>query len=295
VEIPSQSRLLALFEHKEGDETGIHTQLGAWMDRDPKAFLGEAAQFLKAPALSAGSRRLIRFLLSRDSLLDVLCDPGLTLEEMNGLTRAALQIDARTDVSLARKLAADDAGKFTPDGAARMMHVLAQVSNGNRLMPFLLRLSRQRNRPRARLQAGKMIGQARNTAKWIESRVTHSDPRMRANALESLWGIDSLEARNVMREASRDSNNRVAANALFALHCMGDEWAAGELFQMAVSGSPLFRASAAWAMGETGDAQYREALGRMMGDAHAVVRKRAFSALRKVRDALRVESETVVA
>ena len=96
-----------------------------------------------------------------------------------------------------------------------------------------------------------------------------------ASAVEALWGVDTAEAKTVLRAAARDANNRVAGNALFALYGIGDTWAISELFKMAASDSPQVRSTAAWAMGETGDPRFSETLGRLMSESNVVGRRRA--------------------
>jgi hypothetical protein len=62
--------------------------------------------------------------------------------------------------------------------------------------------------------------------------------------------ISSLHS---IETAARDANNRVAATALFAGYAIGEEWTVPESPRMSGSELPVFRASAAPAMGETGD------------------------------------------
>ena len=82
--------------------------------------------------------------------------------------------------------------------------------------------------------------------KTAERLLTKRDPRVRANAIEALWGSDSALARGLFREASRDVNNRVAGNALLGLYLLGDTSAVPQILKMAAQPDPLFRATAAW-------------------------------------------------
>lgn len=54
------------------------------------------------------------------------------------------------------------------------------------------------------------------------ARLGESDPRVRANAIESLWGVDSPEARTLLSFATNDANNRVVGNALLGLYHLGN-------------------------------------------------------------------------
>ena len=57
------------------------------------------------------------------------------------------------------------------------------------------------------------------------------------------------------------------------------------MINLAAHESPLFRASAAWVMGETGDPRFTDALRRLISEPDPSVRKRAFSALAQIKTA----------
>ena len=106
-----------------------------------------------------------------------------------------------------------------------------------------------------------------------------ADPRIRANAVEGLWGIDDAESRSLLRIVAKDENNRVVGNALLGLYRSGDCEAITALVKMADGVPPNFRATAAWAMGESGDPRFRDALRVLAGADDAGVRKRAAASL----------------
>ena len=155
-------------------------------------------------------------------------------------------------------------------------------------MPWPERFVR-RSAPERRSKAAVMIGSAGASAgrsvEWARNRLSDIDPRTRANAVEALWGNDTAYVRALLRTAARDSNNRVAGNALFALYSIGEMSAIQDLLKLASSEVPRRRASAAWVMGETGDKRFADVLGVLTGDTNATVRKRAFAALELVRNA----------
>jgi hypothetical protein len=130
-----------------------------------------------------------------------------------------------------------------------------------------------------------MIGRGSLSAKWVMGRLSESDPRVRANAVESLWGVDTPEARTLLSFAVNDSNSRVVGNALLGLYYLGDSSVLTDVVKLVGAISPLFRASAAWVMGEAGDPRFTEALRRMISDPDAAVRKRAFAALGQIKTA----------
>ena len=131
--------------------------------------------------------------------------------------------------------------------------------------------------PREQMKAAKnAIGTAR------AFREAHS--RHRANALEALWGNGSQEARELLHEASRDTNNRVRANALFGLYQLDDTSSVSGITEMALSLEKLFRQSAVWVIGKTADQRFSELLLRLFEDPELAVRREAFKAMRGVKD-----------
>jgi hypothetical protein len=278
------AQLETLVEEFDRDVAGAREQICTLCERDPRAFQDAAVRLLKTWYTSRGIQYVVSLLAASDLLLVALCNPALTRDGAISLARAAMETDAAMDVRLAKTVAEKAGAGLPAAAAARLMDVLDAVSHGNRIMPSLLRLLRQPD-AQLRSKAVLMIGRASRNVKWVQNRLADADPRTRANAVEALWGIDTTEARELLRVAAADSNNRVAGNALFALHRMGDAWAEPELLKMATAESAAFRASAVWAMSETGDPCFLEAVAHRMGDADAMVRKRAFSALGRLKNA----------
>ena len=255
--------------------------------RGPQAFYEAALEILADHDDSRGVQCLIAVLIERDLLLSTLSDPSLTREQAIKLARTAASTGVMIDVGVARHLA--EHGPAVGDGSCppeihRLMDVLAEISDGVRILPSLMALTRVSN-PYLQSKAVLMIGRLNHSVKWVQSRLGESDSRVRANAVEALWGVDTEEARNLLRSAARDGNNRVAGNALVALHRLGDCWAIPELLGMASHESRRFRATAAWVMGETGDPRFTKVLGRLVGEPHAGARTRAFAALGRIKAA----------
>ena len=150
------------------------------------------------------------------------------------LGRAAKRVDPMIDVALARSLADSAIG----DGAvhiadpARLMEILCEIADAGRIMPSLMRLLRHPN-ANLRSKAVKMIGRGSRSAKWVMGRLSESDPRIRANAVESLWGVDTPEARTLLNFAASDANNRVVGNALLGLYYLGEASVLAEVINLA--------------------------------------------------------------
>ncbi len=251
----------------------------------PEVFRDASVEVLKTAADSRAVQCLIGVLVSHGLLLTVLCHPALAREQVLVVARIAQRVDSTAESTIAKSLAdgvmSNDPG-VRPKDAARLLEVLSEISDGSRILPSLLRLLRHPD-PHLRSKAVKMIGCGSRSAKWVQGRLAETDPRVRANAIESLWGVDSPEARELLQASVHDGDNRVAGNALVALHRIGDSGVIPDFFRMAAHDSQRFRVTAAWAMGESGDPRFSEALARLLRDGHPPVRTRALAGLGRIK------------
>jgi HEAT repeats len=274
-----------LFHHDA--ETG-RDQIRGLLEQAPQQFQDGVVRVMKSTTANArGVQFMVGLLAGSDSMIPTLCDPALNLEEAVSLARMALQLDPTLDAVLAKKLADATAQGAPIRNAGRLMDILGRISSGSRITSSLMRLWRSSD-PQMRSKAVLLIGRGSRNIQWAQSRLAETDPRLRANAVEALWGADTAEAKEFLRAAAGDGHNRVAGNALLALYRMGDTWVVPELFKMAAADSPLFRSTAAWAMGETADPRFSETLARMVGETNAIVRKRAFLELSRLKAAAKM-------
>ena len=264
----------------EADARGNRELIRNLLDNDRGAFYASSIEILKISTETRGAQYLVALLVANGMLLEALGDPALSREQAFGLGRAAVRIDPACDASLARGLADSESGQgtvFVRD-APRLMEVLCEIGDPGRMMASMLRLLRHPN-PFLRSKAVKVVGRGSKSAKWVRQRLTDPDPRIRANAVESIWGVDTIEARTLLQFAAADGSNRVKANALLGLYYLGECAALTELVRMAGDESGVARSSAAWAMGETGDTRFVGTLRRLLNDTDPNARKRAFAAL----------------
>ena len=275
-----------LVRNFEADASASRQQIRDLLDNHREIFCASSIEILKTTGDSRGAQYLVALLVANGMLLQAICNPDLSKEEALSLGRAARRIDPMTDVTLSRSLAESGAGGGSVHIAdpARLMDILCEIADPGHIMPSLMRMMRHPN-TYLRSKAIKMIGRGSLSAKWVMGRLSESDPRVRANAVESLWGVDTPEARTLLSFAVNDANNRVVGNALLGLYYLGDSPVLAEVMKLAGVESPLFRASAAWVMGEAGDPRFTEALRRMISDPDAAVRKRAFAALGQIKTA----------
>ena len=74
--------------------------------------------------------------------------------------------------------------------------------------------------------------------------------------MEALWQSSEQNLRPVLLIAGRSPHNRVAANALLGLYKHGSLDSIPLLLRMAADPDSTRKASALWAMGETGDPRF---------------------------------------
>jgi hypothetical protein len=250
---------------------------------DKADFLRSALPILASETESRGARHLISVIVESGLLLPVLSSSLFTREQALAVAQAALAVDSAIDVHLARALA--DYVPADTESHARLMEILSIISDGVRIFPSLIRLLRHSN-PRIRSKAVLMIGRGNRSPRWVRQRLADTDPRIRANAAEALWGLDNQEARDLLASLVHDSSNRVAGNAILGLYRLGDCSMVPEILALARHDSPVFRATAAWLIGEIADPRFTDAVAALLRESNAVVRRRAFAALNKIRAAV---------
>jgi HEAT repeats len=279
-----RTSLSEVIRNFEADPPGNRKLIRDLLDNDRGLFYTSALEILKSSPDSRGVQYLVALLVANGMLLEALCDPALDRDQAMTLGRAAVRVDPMADAGLARGLADSETGQGSVlvRDAPRLMEILCEVGDPGRMMASMLRLLRHPN-PYLRSKAVKVVGRGSKSPKWVRQRLNEADPRIRANAIEALWSVDTAEARLLLQFAAADGNNRVAANALLGLYYLGECSALVELVKMAANESPLFRSSAAWAMGETGDFRFTDMLRRMLNDPDQTVRKRVFTALARIR------------
>jgi HEAT repeat protein len=216
-------------------------------------------------------------------LVDALCESALSRDQSMALARAAMRVDPMSDAAIARRLADSAIGHGEAIGdPARLMEILSEIADASRVLPHLMRLLRHPN-PYLRSKVVKMIGRGGRSVKWVKGRLNEADPRVRANAIEALWGVDTPEARSLLELATNDADNRVLGNALLGLYYAGDCAVLEDLVKLSAHESKLFRATAAWVMGRTGDLRFSDIIRRLLLEPDGLIRKRALSALTDIK------------
>jgi hypothetical protein len=255
---------------------------------DPDQFYRGALNALRtAGEESRGLRFLVGLLATHDVLEPLLCEASLPVDRAAAALRIAIQLDPMVETGLARHVAEGvTTGRYPllATNASRLLDILARVSDGTRILPSLSRLLHS-NDVGLRSKAALIMGRSNRSAVWVQSHMTDADPRLRANAIEGLWGVGTEQARDLMMSSLHDTNNRVVGNALYGLYSMGEAVCLAETVKLAAHPVAVFRATAAWVMGETGDSRFRLPVAQLLRDEHPMVRSRALWAVARIKAA----------
>ncbi len=261
---------------------------------DPNAFVDAAIPVLREGAGSQGVTYLLMLLAGHGVLLKPLCDPHMfTFEQACGLARRLTLLDPRFDVRLLRSLLQDGGGTSPQDleritgtpAGVRLLEILAEVSDGTRVLATMTQLLRHGN-SHVRSKAALLVGRGNKSHKWVQERLGESDARVRANAVESLWGSDTAGARGVFFSALKDGDPRVVANAVLGLYRLGDPASVRLTLDLMSHPQAAFRGASLWVMGETGDQRFMPFVARLIGASEPPLRGNAFRAAAKLKKAI---------
>jgi HEAT repeats len=246
--------------------------------RSPKLFLAAALSMLESTSLAGDRRKLyMQFVECPEFLLELVHPDRLSRTQLIAVCQELKQIDDFLDLRLARLVPGRHADEYglPPETILRLLDVLHMISSGPRLVQVLGHLTGSRNE-RIASKATILMGHRLRSENWVRNHFESKDARLRASVVEGLWGVDTPFARNCLRQSLNDGDNRVAGNALFGLHLLGEQAVDRQAEQMLGDSRPNFRRTAAWVMGRIGKPEFVKALERAaQEDEDAGVRETA--------------------
>lgn len=260
---------------------------GDWLDQD--ALLMAVAGVLLAEGKdSQMTRQVLARLLRRGLLGEVL---ALLARTDPGAVSLALQLAARLDPAAARTLrpASGQPRRVSAEEQAALAEWLRLAAYA---VEKLDAAQEDRHlRSRLALAWGRLSRIAAEGEAWLDD----SDSRVRANAVESLWGRSDPQAVELLARKLDDPHHRVAANAAVGLYLAGRAESVSALASMARHEDHARRAAAVWAMGRTGDARFLPLLAELRRSKAAPVSllRNIVLARERIRQAEELPRETV--
>ena len=133
-----------------------------------------------------------------DSLIHLLVDEkALTHEEAFSMVRRMAASRPMLEARLLRKMLenADGLGAAVPrEIAQRVMSMVEAISDSSRVTVYLTQLERHPS-AEVRSKAALLLGRGNVNVGRVRRFLTSQDARVRANAVESLWGMNTPQAR----------------------------------------------------------------------------------------------------
>jgi HEAT repeat protein len=299
----AQDRILEEYLDRAVDEFDTNGVARVFLRRlsyeSPAQFLPAAMRHLCSNYSSNAHRFLAMLALHHEEVIGYLTNPAVATGEIaEKLFKRFLEVDPSFDVKLARMLPdrsyANHAVALDGARAIRALDILDRQSQGRRLLPILGHLPGAED-SKVAAKATLFVGRRVQSPDWVAKALARPDQRVRANALESMWGVNLPAAVEILEKCADDRSNRVLGNALVGLHIVGHRSIDSELMALSKTASADRRSTAAWAMGRVANGQWTGELTRMVKDDHPLVRSMAIRSLLAMRRTENVNPEIAVA
>lgn len=247
--------------------------LDALAARHPMEFRTWAVAWICDGGHGPKAHRLLRILHQNQLLEDLLTNPAaMPLRDAIRVARLAQHSIAHFD-----RVVAETIGGGTEAQVKRALQLLQHLQLTDGVNPGLAKALFNRNE-RIRSLVSRLLGRLCDNRATIGALLNDRDARVRANAVEGLWGSNHPVALDLLQRALRDPNNRVAANAALGLFKIGDPSGIESLRRMSNHPHPRHRISAAWCIGQTADPDLCPLLEVLADDPVPRVREAAQSA-----------------
>lgn len=286
----SENEFDVLLERYEDDPAVCSKLIRTYALAEPGTFV----RYAQAAIMQRQSSRAVKFITGlaiSAGIIPVLLETySRNRFEALNLAKKITQAEPRFDLTLAEhviKPASSSSAEETLINS--VLDILDTISEGDLLVPTVLKLLKHPN-PKVRSKAALFVGSRTQNMAWAASRSQEYDPRVRANILESLYGLNSDFVIQMFRTHTADENNRVAGNAVLGLYLLGEAASIPLICNLAKHPDARFRNTAAWVMGRTGDPRFAPVFSELLNDPDELVRSQSFKGLREMKKAVRAAS-----
>lgn len=253
---------------------------------DFRFFIATASELLRSGKDLRLSRLILHMIRENEETLDQLLfeDDTFAPETAASIAMLAVKLDPKLQphwiVGLQNEI---EKGNIVGKAGRviRRLDILARCSELIRLAPTLTQLCRHSD-ARIRSKAVLLLAQLPSGV-VAAGAIEDSDARVRANAIEAMWGRSDKQAIEVFEVGSRDTHQRIGANSLIGLHNAGQLSAIRGILRMADDTDPVRSAAGIWAMGHSKDPRFLDYLQQRLRDTADPHRKSIIRAARLIK------------
>jgi hypothetical protein len=282
-----QSTIAPLLEQFSARPVAVKDELRTYAECDPDGFLKEVLPVVRSNGDPQARLYLVHLLLKSRLLVEYLVDASQSvLEDAVAVAKTIRDLGVPIVSGLENAFIASLKDKSAGAIVIRLMELSRALSLDKLIMQFQDELMAHTD-TKVRSKAALEIGLASKNPAWVVRMLLHGDPRVQANAVESLWDSADHNVRSVLMIGARSPHGRVAANGLYGLYRQGALESVTQLLKMAADADPDRRASALWAIGETRDPRFLPWLTRAYEKAEGKEKQRVLRAMSRVRQQVR--------
>jgi hypothetical protein len=223
------------------------------------AFLRALAAEAELDVKDRGFRYAIILLMNKDVLTPAIANPSMTtFAQSLRLTRCMLDLDSNFVNALLRALLTRQDMK-DPACTLRVLDIISECASHLANWRSLARIH-QDGDARVKRKCATLLARFRFDDRAGLDLFRRSDPRVRANIIQTIWDAEQAKVDALLGVAIHDEDNRVAGNACLALYNAGGPRSLARLATLLDSAEPKDRITAAWVLCRCRDGRFANRL-----------------------------------
>ena len=267
-----------------------HEQLQQWKTEHHAEFLKQAIELLESGQGNSFSQIVLKLLRQDASSLKQLVATAdlLSLDDSIRMLRVASKNDAGYQNHLVSNVKSeiDHSGAWiAKQELTRVLEILSQSVDAEHLEGILTLLSEHPD-PRLRSKVAMLAGSMLREQPKCVALLKDPDPRVRANAIASLWGRRDSESIHIFKEASLDSYHRVIANGVYGLYMAGEISSVRGILKLVRDADLDRQLAGGWLMGQTADPRFLNVVEEYLTVKTGRVKLALLNASRKIKKRL---------
>jgi len=237
-----------------------HQQMQEWKAEHRADFLRMAIGVLEQGSGNSFSQLLLQVCREDSSSLSQMLVTAdlLSLDEAARLLRVSTKNDPSYQVSLIANVKAElekNTSGLANAEFSRVLDILSRSVDVDKLGGILSSLVEHPDE-RVRSKVAVIAAGSSRVSPQKQGWLKDPDPRVRANAVESLWGRRDADAIQLLKIASKDLHHRIVANALYGLYLAGEPCAIRGVLKLFREVEVPRQLAGIWLLGQTGDPRF---------------------------------------